>query len=263
MLSSIRPGVKEDLTGVIQEELDRRDIGGVGYVQSQQLMAKIDLVLHNQTNVTTNTETENETEHPIFIVEEETPHTIDNGVSNSTNATVSVTQTQEQLRRRQSSCGFHHGLLNPLPSSWVFPPSLPIILMMNMWLCGDVVMNVPPLRCITSHNVRHIKNGQNKLSKMKRVMGVIERFGRNRSVWHDNAQYWNGARVTTLWTSTWNDLSPYLKGQGNSPEISRTGQISFRSVYNNMQERGLFFVPGRVVRRRRPTSNNIVNLEDV
>ena len=84
--------------------------------------------------------------------------------------------------------------------------------MMNMWLCGDVVMNVPPLRCITSHNVRHIKNGRNKLSKMKRVMGVIERFGRNRSVWHDNTQYWNGARVTTLWTSTWNDLSPYLKG---------------------------------------------------
>jgi hypothetical protein len=113
--------------------------------------------------------------------------------------------------------------------------------MMNLWLIGDTRNNVPPLRCITAQNVGHIKNGPNKLSKMKSVMKVVENYGRNRSVWHANGRYWNGARVTALWTAIWKDLETYMKGRGSDKPVRiRTGQIRFRSVYNSMQEKGLF-----------------------
>ena len=48
LLSAINSGVKFNLTEVLQEELDKREIGGPAFLQSQAVLEKINQVLDNK-----------------------------------------------------------------------------------------------------------------------------------------------------------------------------------------------------------------------
>ena len=253
LMKVLEANLKEDFKNMLDNELNKREIGGTGFQHSYALLEKIEKLLHDQEErlkklcdyregETINAEKIHNPTSLVCIEDESLDYDIhsqgqDNLPDNKA-AQLKRKHAEQQLKQRKLSCGFHHGRLNPLPSSWEFPPNLPIVHMINIWFCGDPKFNVPPLRCLRRANVIHIKNGKEKLCKIQKVMKIVEKFGRDRKVWHNDTKHWDGARITALWTAIWRDLDPYLCG--NLGEKSRKGQVSYRSIYNKMQKSGLF-----------------------
>jgi hypothetical protein len=120
-------------------------------------------------------------------------------------------QTQQQMKHRKLTVGYHHGRLNPLPQNWKYP-KINLVQLIHMWLMGCPADGVAALRYLDSSQVGHFDKEGQKLSRMRRVMRVVEHFARMRGVWKPkNAkEYLNGKTVTTLWNGVWNDLKPYL-----------------------------------------------------
>ena len=111
--------------------------------------------------------------------------------------------------------------------------------MITLWLIGNISDNIPPFCCITNANVRHIKNGKEKVFKMKKLMMEIEQITRIQGVWNENANTWDGSKVTRLWSSVWKPMDTYLSLKLGRERI-RKGQVSYRSVYNKIATTGLF-----------------------
>ena len=79
-------------------------------------------------------------------------------VENTTGAArdrIIMQRTNEQMRNRVLTMGFHHGQLTPLPSSWVYPTGLTVINLMTLWLLGNRREKVPPLRLLSPKYVLH------------------------------------------------------------------------------------------------------------
>jgi hypothetical protein len=81
-----------------------------------------------------------------------------------------------------------------------------------MWLMGSPTDGVaaPRPRYLDSSQVSHFDKEGQKLSRMRRVMRVVQHFACRRGVWKPNnaKEYWNGTAVTTLWNGVWGDLKP-------------------------------------------------------
>ena len=58
--------------------------------------------------------------------------------------------------------------------------------------------------------MRHIKNGKETIFKIKKVMMEIEQIARIEGVWIENANAWDGSKVTRLWSSIWKPMDKYL-----------------------------------------------------
>ena len=154
-------------------------------------------------------------------------------------------KTNKHMKKRAYTVGIHHGRINPLPSTWVYP-QMNILSLITLWLIGNKAEGVPPLRRLTTANVRHFDNQGRTLSKMRKVMGTVESFAREKKVWVKFNE-WNGETVTTLWSSIWGDLLPYLStvtvnnqdpGSQASLHKTRASQISWRTCYNKMSHQG-------------------------
>ena len=104
-----------------------------------------------------------------------------------------------QVKERKLTFGWHHGKLNPLPSTGEFPKNMTLINMMNMWLLGIKKENVQPFKFLSSSNVKHLKANPSTLSKMKQVMLKIKNIGKRKNGWNSNL-LWNGEKVTLLWS---------------------------------------------------------------
>ena len=109
-----------------------------------------------------------------------------------------------------------------------------------MWLMGNRKENISPLQYLTKPHVEHIKNGPNNLSRMRQVIKPVKALGIEENFWEPGSC--NGEGITKLWSTVWHWLDPYLCTGGNSnktgcTEKSQTGQISWRTCYNNMKNK--------------------------
>ena len=109
------------------------------------------------------------------------------------------------------------------------------------------------MRLLAPKYVYHFDKNGRVLSKMNVVMRRIEEFGIEFNVWLASRK-WDGGSITTLWSSIWEKLDPYLRtetrvGSTYSYEKSRRGQIAWRTCYNKMLKNGLF--EGNKVRKSR------------
>ena len=87
-------------------------------------------------------------------------------------------KTEEQMQNRPFTMGFHHGSINPLPSTSKYP-NMNILTLVTLWLMmGNKNDCLPPLRRLTTPNVRHFDNEGRNLSKMRKVMGLVQSFAR-------------------------------------------------------------------------------------
>ena len=156
-------------------------------------------------------------------------------------------RTSQQLKARKLTLGYHHGILNPLPSTWRYPKGITLIQLINLWLLGVIDQNVPPLRKVSTRWVYHFDPKARDYSKMKQVMKFVEALGKQRDVWVEGTGgKWDGATMTTLWASIWKDFIPYMcnntmiqMGDGeyvDSTHKSRTGQVVRRSINNKLVE---------------------------
>ena len=266
--------------------MDTRQVGGAGYSQLTLILDKLNELLEKTDKLERRAEQNIDyvdfvsnddggvvdLEEDIIIqiedFEVDEAITTAGGANNDTNMSSLSTavkdgivrrRTQQQLEKRKLTIGYHHGRLNPLPSSWTFPKGFTVIQLTNMWLLGNQKKHVPPMGMMEPEYIKHIDPKGRRYSKMKQVMAKIEEFGREDNVWR-KASEWNGKHVTTLWSTIWPKLDPYLrtetqcnKNDKASKDKSRKGQMSWRSCYNKMQAQGLF--EGNKVRKKRQKIN--------
>ena len=116
---------------MLGDELDKREIGGVGFVQSEEILGKIEDILAETTNRQQKDAAVSHNDEWIANlngnIEEGLNGTDDNDFGNneeeveelsaSLQAHIQIEKTKKQLSMRKLTCGFHHGLFNPLPST--------------------------------------------------------------------------------------------------------------------------------------------------
>ena len=239
----------------IENSLDRRAVGGDGYGLSREIDRKLDYLIdrvnnpitHNESTTKAGTEEVIEFKTQADEEDDEIIITFDEPMDDFIVDRMRRQKAKEQVKRRKMTVGFHHGVLNPLPSSWSYP-KMNMIQLINLYLLGSPAEGVSALRHLNSKHVMHFdKEGMN-LSRMKRLMGVVEHYGRARGVWRPaNAlHYWNGETVTKLWDGVWGDLKVYLStvtkqmGKPDSFHKTRSGDFAWRTCHDKLQAAGVF-----------------------
>ena len=276
MIEELERALDTKFRDTLTSELDKRDIGGTGYVQSKEIfdkLSKLETLIKQPSSI----HLQHPRDHPgeedkdllyttgkgfvvaeyDIILELNNPDPTDTSAPTQLSAIarnrIVQERTSRQMSNRTVTMGHHHGQLNPLPSSWTYPKSITIIQLMNLWLIGIKDDKVPPLRMLAPKYVYHFDKNGRVLSKMNVIMRKIEEFGIEFNVWLA-ARQWDGGSITTLWSSIWEKLDPYLRtetrvGSSYSYEKSRRGQIAWRTCYNKMLKKGLF--EGNKVRNSR------------
>ncbi len=223
----------------MRKELDDREVGGIAYTKLTDMMAKMDSMMSMLTKERENIPTTNALFDKIYSNLEESAHfELSNEedddivlpfVDDDTLDQLTSKQTSQQLKTRKFTIGYHHGILNPLPSTRRYPKGI-IIQVINLWLLGVNDQNVPPLGKVSTRWVNHFDTKARDYSKMKQVMKFVEAFGKQRGVWVEGTRgKWDGATVTTLWDAIWEDFIPYMctkttmqKGDGGDGDSTST-----------------------------------------
>ena len=119
-----------------------------------------------------------------------------------------------------------------------------------MYEMGSPSEGVTVLFLCTHAHVGHFDKEGTNLSRMQRVMKVIEHFGWRWGVWKPmmaGSKYWNGALVTKVWDGVWRDMLPLLAtwtkyddGREDSNHKSRVGDISWRTCHNKLEKVGVY-----------------------
>lgn len=157
-LEEMRLSMEANYEIVLRRELDSREVGGSDRGRMSELMNKMDSVLETMVMRATSNEMDSDARNddvqfdlhdeeedivlPFPDVEEGTAH-----------QAVRV-QTKRQLSERKYTIGYHHGKMNPLPSTWKYPRGITLIHLINLWLIGDKEQNVPPLGKVSTQWVR-------------------------------------------------------------------------------------------------------------
>ena len=253
----LKSEVSSTIKTTITSELNAREVGGAGFVQSTLILQKIEeLVEQNKErmqreqeklcrNVDSATLFEDgvhldvsddwdiEPEDDIEIILDEDN---ENATNNDSRAGGSKRkawndkqvreETSKQLKRRRTLVGYHHGKFSTLPSTWTFPESLTVINLINMWHRGNTAENIPPYKLLTGADVKHIqgegrggkRGGEKTLSRMTQVMKKIEEIGKQKDVWEDKVGKWSAESVTELWNGIWESFQPYLASPSTRAE---------------------------------------------
>ena len=172
------------MKGALKENINARDIDGLGFVQANLIFSKLDeIITHDK--ITTNQSTGEREDHILHLVEDrisfEDNITIalkeerDNDYCGTireprnpfllamTQASITCDRMAQQAKKQKLTVGLHHVKLNPLISTWEFPKGLTMINLMNTWLMGNRKENIPPLQYHNKTHVEHIENGPNNL----------------------------------------------------------------------------------------------------
>ena len=158
----------------LASELDAREVGVSAYVQSKDIMTKLDTFLLRSTALSSSEPKHIDIDDTggfvdieddvVFFLEDE-----DKGANNileNTNLLSTGTRdiivrhkTSKQMKIRTLTMGYHHGKLSPLPSTWQYPNGCTVIQLINSWLIGNRKEDVPPLAIAGEDLVSPINNG--------------------------------------------------------------------------------------------------------
>lgn len=240
LLSDNSRVVHEVLTG-LTGELDKRSVGGEGYGLSREMDHKLDKLLQQMTAV-----------RPVQLPLPEQDSTFDAGgieeddyieISFEEKTALHARVIDESIKHRQKQqiqnrkkngllVGFHHGVLNPLPSTWTYPTKMSLIQLITLHQMGSPAESVPPLKYISCKQVAHFDKHGVGLRRIKRILKVVKYFAEQRNVWTDGQ--WDGESVTCLWDGIFEDVRPFLltvtksnDGKPDSYHKSKCGNLSW------------------------------------
>jgi hypothetical protein len=282
-LEEMQRSLNASFEATLKRELDNRNVGGsVNAHQlaeiNNQLTTLVQLAHSNNANVNQNNgcdggdgdEDGGDGADGFKLFHDESGDDIigiPDSIGDGTSDQLVRAHIKKQLKRRRFTVGFHNNKFNVLPALWRYPKGVTLIHLMNLWLIGVKNDNVPPLGILDTQSFKHFDNNARRYSTFKQVMVIVERFGRERGVWLEDRNNWDGKFVTALWSAIWHDMYPYMNtkttkvvADQNNPEQvvqsvsynkSRTGQISVRSVYNKLCAAGMFGEGNRVRKRRK------------
>ena len=148
----------------IENSLDRRPVGGDGYGLSREIDRKLDYLIDRVNNPITHNEsttkagieeviefrTQADEEDDKIII------TFDEPMDDFIVDRMRRQKAKEQVKRRKMTFGFHHGVLNPLPSSWSYP-KMNMIQLINLYLLGSPAEGVSALHHLNSKHVMHFE----------------------------------------------------------------------------------------------------------
>ena len=188
-----------------------------------------------------------EANYDVFEVEEEVVVTVDEQAILQLDLVRQ--RTREQMERRTVRVGYYNGRWNTLPNGWVYPVKMNLIQMITLFQMGNPADRIPPLKSLSTQDVKSFDPQGNNLSRMNRFMLAIKHFALLRGVWRPpNVQnYWNGETVTKLWDGVWDDLHPHLltKTQLKSGRIShhksRVATLAWRTCHDKLMGKQLLF----------------------
>ena len=268
-MQDLKDDLKSSFKLMLVEQLDQREVGGSGFARGNEILEKVEALLHKVSQVSSAAQvspaapapppfddpvefghdvgcvSDNEEEDIVLALDEP------GKMAPAKRARIIKQVTNEQLANRKIKVGFHHGHFNPLPASWKMPNGLTVIQLVNLWLVGSKTEHVPPLRRLSPLLMKHVDKKGKIRSKMSTVMGEIEYFARQKNVWLDHG--WTTATVTTMWSTIWPLVAPYLRTQTvrkngeTSEDKSRQGQISWRTLYNKLIKDGKNWLPSKNV----------------
>jgi hypothetical protein len=125
-----------------------------------------------------------------------------------------------------------------------------MVQLIHLYLMGSPSEGVAALRLCNSAHVGHFDKEGRNLSRMKRVIKVVEHYAKRRGVWKPltgGSDYWNGETVTKVWDGVWKDMLPLLAtrtifddGREDSDHKSRVGDISWRTCHNKLFSKGVY-----------------------
>jgi hypothetical protein len=241
-----------------------KSVGGDGYGLSQQIDQKLDQLIERAMMPVAMPSQNSQNEINQFVEDYNNCDGLD--IDEEEDVCITVTdynameqqlvhdKTKEQLKRRKTTggllVGYHHGHLNPLPSSWKYPTKMNVIQMITLFQMGNPSEGVAPLKLLKTGHVKHFDKQGTNLSRMGRFMKAVKHFALLRGVWkpQNATNYWNGETVTKLWDGVWDDLSPHLltetKMKGDKPPSyhkSCTASLAWRTCHDKLMRKGGLF----------------------
>ena len=131
-------------------------------------------------------------------------------------------------KRGLLTLGFHNNRLQVLPVHWDLPKMTFKQLCFN-WKVVNKTEKVSPLGLLNKGHVMHLKNGWNKLRKMKSVMLIVEKVARDKGVWYDDRD-WTVVQAEDMFEG----VLPELQNSMRLNSSNRMKELSWKSIYNKM-----------------------------
>ena len=276
-MDTLKADLQASFESTLTRQLDEREVGGSGFARGNEIIGKLDALLET-VNKAERAAAQASSQQPAAedpvefdagggcVSDDDEEEDIAVALDEPENmpprkrARIIQRRTNEQLAARTITVGFHHGHLNPLPSSWKYPKHLTVIQLINLWLVGAKEEKVPALRKLITKHVLHFDEKGKTRSKMRTVMKEIEHLARLDNVWREGR--WDSPDVIKMWSTIWPRLKPLLRtvtkrGNRVTDEKSRQGQISWWTVYNKFVRHGKNWLPSKIVRAGEDASDEV------
>ena len=269
-LKEMQSSMESNFQTMVRRELDDREVGGAAYSKVSEMMNKMDRMMEifKSQAVSLSSPLEEPINYCVGgfdIEDEEDTEIVIPILSESTADQLAQERTKKKLMERKFTIGFHHGKLNPLPSTWRYPKGITLIHLINLWLIGQKDDNVPPMRKWSPQYVSHFDHNGRNYSKFKQVMKFVEEFGRLKGVWVGPNE-WDGETITKLWSAIWKDFDPYMRTEtmrmkDNAKTAtyhkSRNGQVACTTIHSKLSQAGK--LKGNKPRKRQKTNNPVID----
>ena len=137
---------------IFSSDIDAREVGGSAYAQSKDIMTKLNTLMLCSTALSSSETGHIEIDDTgvflnieddvlIFLEDEDkgANNMVDNPNILSTGARDRIVRQKnsKQMKSCTLTMGYHHGKLNPLPSTWQYLNGCTVIQLMNLWLVGN------------------------------------------------------------------------------------------------------------------------------
>ena len=145
------------------------------------------------------------------------------------------TTARTRVTPRGYTLHMYGGMIHLLPQHWRFP-SVGILSLWQQWLLGDYTQNVPPLRIVKLHDVKHLdkivlpagitqRPARKILSDMKFLMEHVEMLVRENGTW-ENVH--NQTTVTDMFRSVEGHFK--IPSTGNGQHERRDAQMKWQTI---------------------------------
>ena len=196
-MAALKADLKSTFESTLIEQLDQREVGGSGFARGNEIVEKLETILERVAAPAPAAASAPAVAEDVLGFGEDGGHVSDDDEEEDIvlaldepehmpprkRARIIRDRTQEQLSNRKMKCGYHHGLFNPLPSSWTYPKGMTVIQLMNLWLIGSPRESVPPLGKLKTVVISHFDARGKVKSKMKTVMNEIQHLAELEGVW--------------------------------------------------------------------------------
>ena len=226
--------MKCDFLSEMNEALDKRGVGSESFFCTKtiqesiehkfdsftvNLFAKLSLNTHlPNTFVNTSTNPLLSSDHSVFAVQD------------------TALCFQQDENTQYSLFVGKEGIMRRLPDDYVFP-CMTFALFISYWFCGDKSKNLVPI-CVVDRKDVKLKGQKNVLSKMKKLMNLVEVAAKREGVWKDSKHYRSDVQSCNELSMS---VQRYFSYPTKNDHVRRFDQLSWKTYINMFRDHGGVF----------------------